>query len=367
MVDFSTARNASKASELRSMRSVVGAVLSGTARKRVLFLADSTTAAQIGGGGGSAGARAKSPPSIAAKLLQGAGIDARADAVFGNAAIGDGTTATYSAYNPDVTFGAGWAPNLTSPVAIAGGFWSNSTTTSAMVFTPQKAADRFDLYYIKAGGSGNGTLTVTDASGTLATIDTNVGTYGLYKTTITRAVADRAPISIQRNGTGAAIYVGAIDPWNSTLPELCMLNAARSSGQAVDILSNGAPYQAKLFVDLIAADLHYIEYGLNDKNTGVALSTFQTSLHAGVTNCKLLGGVMLGVPTPATLGDGFNLTSDWRDAIAAEATASGVALIDHYSRFVSREAAAADYSDQVHLTFTGYAIKGRAIFDTLVS
>lgn len=367
-VEFSVADNAKKAPELRGMRSLVANVLAGVARKQILFLADSTTAAMIGGGN-SAGARAKSPPSIAAKLLNGAGIEARADAVFGNASIDAANAVAYAAYNPDISFGAGWAAALGSSTYLTNGFWSNSTNTNPAIYTPQRAADRFDLYFIKASGSGNGTFTVTDSSGTLATIDTNTGSYAVYKQTVSRAVADRTPISIQRNGTGGAIYLGAIVPWNSILPELCLLNAARAGGMASEMLSAGAPPMAKGFIDVIAADGHYIEFGLNEKNTAVALSSFQASLNSLIDNTQLLGSgvVSVGISAPATAGNSYDLPGDWRQAIADIATAQGCPLVDHYSRFVSREALPGDYSDQVHLNFAGYAVKGRAIFDMLVS
>lgn len=369
MVEFAVADNASIAIELRKFRSSVGKVLSATSRQKLLVLGDSTQTGRGGGTGvtGEIGARRKSPSAFVAALLNAHGIPARADAFFGHANILTGTAADYATYNTNVAFGAGWSSALSNPVYLAGGWWGNSTNTNALTFTPERAADRFDIYYIAAGGSGNGTFTVTDSGGTLATINTNTGAYAVYKQTVTRASASVLPISIQRNGTGAAIYIGAVDPWNSTLPELCILNAAQSGIKAAFVIDASDPTTSKAFIDLIASDLHYVEFGLNDKAGGDSIATAAANLTTLATNCQALGALAVGISAPATSGNAYDLTSDWRASIAAVASAKSAGLIDHYARMVSREASPGDYIDAVHLLGSGSAIKGAAMFDFLTA
>lgn len=369
MVELAVAKNAVSASELRKFRSSVGKVLSATSRQKLLVLGDSTQTGRGAGTGGTGeiAARRKSPSQFLTTLLNSRGIPARGDAFFGNAGILTGSAADYASYNTNVAFGAGWSNALANPVYLGGAWWGNSTNTNALTFTPERAADRFDIYYIAAGGSGNGTFTVTDSGGTLATINTNTGTYACYKQTVTRAAASVLPISIQRNGTGAAIYIGAIDPWNSTLPELCVLNAAQSGIKASFVTDVSDPTTSKAMIDLIAAELHYVEFGLNEKAGGDSVAAASSNLTTLATNCQALGALAVGISAPATSGNSYDLTSDWRAAIAAVASAKSAPLVDHYARMVSREAATGDYIDAVHLLGSGYAIKGAAMFDLLAA
>jgi hypothetical protein len=345
--------------DIRKMRTVMASVISASGRKKVLVLGDSTEMARGAGSGGTAftNARVHSPSNVWAARMNSLGIPARADAWFGNANANSGSAADYTSYNPNVSFGAGWSGLLNNSY-LGGAFWQNSTTTNGLVFTPERAADRFDIYFIKATGSGNGQFTVTDGATTLATIDENVGTFAIYKQTVTRASATTDPISIQRNGVGGNIHCLGIDPWNSTLPELCILNAAKSGAGVVDVINTGNVLYASFAITLIAADYHIIEYGLNEKQGGVALATFLANLQTLYTSTIAIGGTAGSVSAPATNGDAYDLTSDWRSGINALALTNGIPCIDHYSRFVSREADTSVYFDTVHQNALGYAIKG---------
>lgn len=343
------------AARMAAIRALRASVLGGT-RKKFVILGDSTSAgygAGTGGGDNKTGARVLAPGAEMARDLAAAGVPSRSDGWFGSANFTTVTTAGYTLYNPDVVFGgAGWAPaNATSLGAYE---WQNSTTTEALTFTPQKAADRFDIYY--QGSTGFATFTVTDGSGTLATINAaSPTTNNVRRASVTRASASADPISIQRNGTGANLRILGIDPWNSTLAEMCVLNLG-----AVGWTTNNYTVTTNVFepanaLPVLVADFTHIELGLNDYVTSVAKSTYLSRLQTIITAQLLTGGVVLGVPNPS-LTSNYLLPSDWLDDIKALAVTNGIPALDNYSLIGTADGSL--YSEGPHLSASGYAMKG---------
>jgi hypothetical protein len=349
----------------RSLKSVVAKVVSKSANQKIAFLGDSTNAAVGGGDGGSNinGARANAPVAVARRLLQARGIECRSDAFFGGAGIATpANIADYALYNPNVLMGAGWGFEVGNYVG--GSFFYNQTNTNALTFTPEKNADRFDIQYVT--GAGMATITVTDASGTLATINANAAS-GIAKTTVTRPVANTSPISIQRNGTGSVFYLGGVDPWNSTLKELRLLNLAVSGWRGGNYYDTILPFSSRYGLVSIAADYTYIEFGLNEKALGGTIANdINNNLRLLAQSQAPYGGVAIGLSAPAAVADAHNLTLDWRSAIKALANDNGYAFVNHYAPFISYEASPGDYYDTVHPTKIGYVTKGRTIADWIM-
>jgi hypothetical protein len=346
---------------LRKLRAEIGSVLGGVRKSVWLVMGDSTQAGRGAGTGaaGEIGARPKCPSAFAAAWLNANGIPARADGWMGDAHVNPLTTAHYTEYNPNVTLGANWSSGFNNALGGAA-FQLASPNTNTIATTPERAADRFDVFW---GGAGStGTFTVTDVGGTLATINT-LGAYQFGKTTAVRAAASTAVVNIQRS-TGGTVYVEGVMPWNSTLAEVCLYNVAVAGWKvsdylvATDVMS---PYQQ---LSIVAANMNYIELGLNEVAGAVSMATFIANLGSLVDRCIAISGansVILATPNPADITGAYYLPLAWRQAIASLALTKDVIFIDHFSRIVSYEADTSLYFDGAHPKAQIYSMKGRLV------
>lgn len=351
--------------QMRLLRSMVGKALNGEGRVKLGLVGDSTTMGRGNGTStnGEAGARIKSPPSVLARLLLSMGIPARSDFVAGKVNTGLAGTAGYTSYDPNLVFtGSTWTS--AGGIGLPGGYWSTPSGTDAMTFTPEKASDRLDVYYL-GSNSTYGTFTVTDASGTLATVNAGgQASLNVYKSSVTRAAASVLPYSIQRSA-GGSIGIFALDPWNSTLPEVCVLNIGRDGAKTADFIDQSFATSARYVLAALQLDYMIAELGLNDKNTSVVLATYLANLltlranHAAVSGT---GTFALATSMPATAASGYDM-STWLADIRALAQSNDFPLIDHAANGISREVNTADYYDTVHLLARGSAMKGRLLHE----
>lgn len=353
---------------MRRLRSLVGRVVGGEARARIGLVGDSQTLGRGSGTGanGETGARAKSPVAVAARLLQAAGIAARSDFVGSRANVSGAGVAGYTTYNPNLAFvGSTWT-HQTGGLGLPGGYWTVPSGTDAMTFTPEKAADRLDTYYLGSSGT-YGTFTVSDAGGTLATENAgDEAALGVYRLTVSRAVASMAPFVIQRSA-GGAIGIFALDPWNSTLPEICLCNLGCTGATSAEFINQSFAVSARHVLAALGLDYMIAELGLNDRSSAVAKETFLANLQTLRTNHSATsgaGGFALATSMPATAG-GSNDLSAWLPDMRTLALTLDMPLIDHAAAGISREAMPGDYYDAVHLLARGSAMKGRLLAEFL--
>lgn len=356
-------------SQMRILRSLLGKVLGGEGRVKLGMPGDSVIMGRGNGSGtnGEVGARLKSPPSVLARLLQSMGIPSRSDFVAGKVNTGLAGTAGYTQYDPNLVFaGSTWVS--AGGIGLPGGYWSAPSGMDAMTFTPEKAADRLDVYYL---GSNNtyGTFTVTDVSGTLATVNAGAqANLNVYKASVTRAAASTAAFNIQRSA-GGAIGIFALDPWNSTLPEVSVLNLGRDGARTADFIDQSFTTSTKYVLAALQLDYMIAELGLNDKNTGVSLATYLANLQTLLINHVAVSGAgsfALATSMLATAGSGYDMAS-WLADIRALAATLDVPLIDHAANGISRETLPGDYYDTVHLLARGSAMKGRLLSQFVTS
>lgn len=343
----------------RRVRREFAAVRSGERRSTMLISGDSTN---VGRGAGSGdvnlenGARAKRPAAVMASILTSLGVPARADAITGPQGIAPSTVAHYTEYNPDVTFGATWG--AAAGEAIGGAMFSQaSPNTGALVFTPRRAADRFDILYPRGGSFGS--ITVSDAGGTLTGGSiSQKGTNAMILASTSRASADTTPVNVAR-ASGGTVYINGIVPWNSALPEFCIIDASKVGAHASGYLDTSQFWSPRHSLAPIAANLHYIELGLNEAANGDTLSAYLTNLESWVDLCQAQAGpqsAILGISAPG--GGRYAFSAEWRRGISDLARDKDILLLDHYSRFVSQSADTSLYSDLVHLKPAGAAMKG---------
>lgn len=363
----------------------IARVRNRTGRARMAFVGDSTIAGWGSGGvvGTGAGAtpgsggnylRASSTPQQLSVLLSAAGIPTRADAIFGTGTTTANTVAEYVVVNPGNTFGADWGVHSSSTLGGNSLTSAATGTTSWVTRSWEYAADTFDIYYMTLAGFG--TFTVTDASGTLATVDASVvvlpvgaASGGLSKVTVSRATASKLPISIQRTGVGGAIFIVGIVPYDSNSPRLEIWNMGWGGSKTSDwTLAGSNGWKAYYALTLIEQpDLWYLELGLNDRFNAVSPETYQANLNTLAARLKAGGGdLIMGKPHRPYLGNiAYNLTVAHLAAIDTVALARGAAaLVDNYT---PTNLGVTDYYDAVHLTGPGYAKKAAALLTAFQS
>jgi hypothetical protein len=308
--------------------------------------------------------RQNSWPSQYAALLTAAGIPARADSFF-SGAMGGTNIAQLAAAYPGMSFGAGWS---VAGINTIGGLFITCSGTGSMVFTPQVAANSFDIYI--TGYDGLGTFAVTDASGTLATISESevtglvMGGSAYRKVTVTRAVASSAPISIQRTGVGGDIYIDGIVPFDTTSPRLELINLGwpgSSTNEWVTTSDNSA-WAPRYALGTLLFDHWSIELAANDANNGVSVSTFQANL---TTLVGLLSGTKRLIKTNKATGGGFQVPASFLTAIDSVSTANNLPAPIDFNGGITL-ANPGDYFDSIHLVKSGYAKKAaRAYAETV--
>jgi hypothetical protein len=161
--------------------------------------------------------------------------------------------ATFFSVDTRFSAGAGWQiAQIDNPWSR--GIFGNSTTTNNLSFTPVGAVDTFRIWYITNAGARSFNWSV-DAGGTtnidcnsansLAYVDCAAGAAGTHTLNIARV-------------TGA-IYICAIQAWNSGTKCIEILNMGRSGGRASNATSSNAkPEDALNALPLFAPDLTVI-------------------------------------------------------------------------------------------------------------
>jgi lysophospholipase L1-like esterase len=314
--------------------------------------------------------RAKSWPSQLKNLLVAAGIPCRSDAYF-SSQIDTNLTNMQSA-NPNIVVGSGWVLAVYSLSGTV--LQSPNTVTSNTQFTPEIAADKFDILH--SANAGLGTILITDEDGLNVSIDcsTNAGAQvinstglGMKRTTVSRPVASTKPIQISRS-TGGAIYIEGIIPYNSVTPCLELLNmgwpgsrAYGTSGSGIwniwaDPSTMGAitPYNA---LGALNCDAYIIELGTNDAAASIADADFQTAMTNIATKLKGQAGNnglnVAVVKCRTTIGSyaSYNMTPGYLAALDTITSSLGLSPVINFNTisFVT-----ADRFDGTHLTEQGY-------------
>ena len=285
------------------------------------------------------------------------GVPCRADAQWGfqSASPNGGSIADFATYNPAFSFTG--TPFISTQPGVGGDYLQYTGVGDAVTFAPTLAANRFEVWVNKFSGAG--TLVVTDASGTLATIVCNSATVGLVKVTVSRAASNTNPITITMS-SGSAAVVGAIVPYDTTAPMLEIWAMGHSGASSADWLVATNPYDPLPFLELAVQQAHLvmIELGTNDFVQGASASTFQTNETALATAVAGSGrDLILVKPHKAKAGQSdtatLNLPSSFLSAIDAVSTAKGLQpAIDMNGGITLVDA---DYDDTIHLVASGNA------------
>lgn len=299
---FSGISNLNPAS-IPHLRKAIATVISGSAASGPIdFISDSTTR------GGGATSITNTWPHMLALLVNESGVPVSDSGFFG--ASNFTTLAAFSAFDPQISGGSGWALGQSS----AGGQylkWPGSLTPTALSFAPLSISgaalpfNQCDLYYIS--NTTTQTLTI-DRSGTAPTSNASVNTtaaLSAHKITITWAAAAAGSLNITpaSSGSGQAYIFGAYCR-NTASPTLEFLNMAWAGSNSADWVSaQFAPaYDPITLIKLTAPVTAFIGHGVNDWNNGTTsggsigptpLTSFQANIGALIACVQASGDVLL--------------------------------------------------------------------------
>jgi hypothetical protein len=257
-----------------------------------------------------------------AALWTAAGFPARSDAVWGNGFSANNTIAEYTTANSNVSFGAGWAVSASDSIGCR--FFQNSTTTNSYTLTPEFASNRLDVW--KIDFTDGGPFTVTDTSGTLATLTTLAGAGAFSVSRVTRALDTTAAYNIKRT-TGTTRIV-ALVPWSTASPRLEVWNMGYGGADvATQLTTTNAWSPGNAFDGVLAAgdvDLWTFMQGINDKGHSITSSTYQTNLTSMLNKLKGGGKDVLMVKEHKVNAGAYDLDATWLAAIDAASAAAGL-------------------------------------------
>lgn len=305
----------------------------GGGRARLLCIGDSTTL-------GLSVTRANAyPRQLAALLPGGSELSWLSD---GNAANQD----------PRMVIGAGWAAN--SSKGVGGFLYANTTTTNALVFTPQSAFDTVEIFKL---GSNQVTVTV----GAAAPVTTTGGSGSiLSKFTISLASLSLAPgvypISIVRSGSTVIFGLNAY----TSASGVAVWNAGTSGWLATDFVgANTFDTASSITSARINPHLTLINIGINDFNKAspTAEATYKAQMQelisaviAAGSDCLLIIPHELG---SANAGNRAAFAGFINDLVATNSLQPAIDLSVALGTYA--DANAAGYMlDTIHPSASGY-------------
>lgn len=348
----------------------IARVQNSTGNAKIAFVGDSNTAGSYSGPA-LAHLRSFSYPTKSSVYLSSLfGVTGVEETVMGDGGIKStgGTSATYTGYDPRVTFAGGFDLGVTGTYSTVGGtpFVSN-TIGAVLTFTPVSTAiDSFDVYYFTdTSGTSKGGLDIN--GGTSTPLSTN-SVVGIGKTTITGTVGAN---TLHITATATDLRIAGIVAYNSTIKSLQVINMGWSGASSADWHNPGFTYNPELALAAIAPDLTVINLGINDLQLGLSLSTLSTNLQALITTAKLSGDVILVVPFPSDTAFNGNTTairqSTMRSNIQSVAATNSCRLTDLVSFFTDYTTANSKgyAANGLHPNMTGYLKMAELVSNTV--
>lgn len=349
-------------------RAALAAVRAGTADMKIGLIGDSTQAGAYALGAGTvwAGNRAVSHTPYFSAALNSADLPTFSSAFFGDQNV-TASGSSIAAYDPRVAQGAGWTISVAQSV---GKFMCyNVTTTNGLTFLPTNECDTFDIYYLEAASGGEFTVSRT-GDATSAAIPTANATFTLKKYTFTGALGGANPVSIQRNGVGAGVFIVGINAYNSTIKSAQVFNLGWNGGGTTDWAVSTFPYSPLPTTTFLACDHYVLTVGINEWGASVNLATFQTNLLAIIDALLVVGDVSLATGYPsAKSATTLAIQKTYIDVIYTVAAARNLIVNDVWRKVGSYEQgnAFAYYANTLHPVQKLYQLKAESDASMILS
>lgn len=230
----------------------------------------------------------QAPPARLAAWLTTFGINAGSSSSLNNHALdASGSLTNFNHWDTRMSFGAGWASDPTAGDEAPGGFWwTNSTTTNAMAFTPGVPFDSVDLSYVNV--SGLGTFTV-DIDGVGSATVTPTGPPALSIQTVNKG-SPGTTVNIKR--VSGAVYVQGPICYQSAVKEAHVINYGDNNSFTASRLANS--FAASQNAASTGAKLTLFSLGYHDLiDAGRTTAQLLTDLGTCITAAKTIGDVVL--------------------------------------------------------------------------
>lgn len=351
------ARNAAS-TQLPRWRKAKGLMMANTRDANVLCIGDSNTQGQGGTafGVGADRSRPLAYPSLLARYLNGllssASMGASSASICGTTGVS--SLASYTSYDPRVTFGAGW---VIGPDTAGGGFFENGASVDAMVFNPGVTWDTVDFTYVNFGPF------TLDIGGATQSFSATNGPLTKGSATFTRGANT---LNIKRT-SGGTIFIDLVKVSDSTIRKINVINAGRGGWRASNWITAVNVYDPLPSAQAIDADLWIIKLGLNEIIQGVTPAVFKANMQTLITAGLLASDVLLVVSqTP----DDSTYTYPWASYVTAMyelATTNSCPILDLTAKHGTYANVLANgfSTDAVHPTWYGYADEAQLLANFL--
>lgn len=346
---------------LRNWRKARANVRAGLARAKVAVIGMSTEMGYGAGTGSPAldGARDKSWPARMAQILTSAGLPARRRNICGSNLANAATDTQVKAYHGGtIIVEADW--EIRGAISLGNDWWGCvSPNTGNLVYTPGEVWDRCDVYSATAAAAGLLRLTATGGSD----VDFNLDAAGSYtKTTVSAPSALITNALTCRRVSGGTVSMSVVDPYNSTAPDVAVLNMGWSGSVASDWSTSAQPWYPPNALPVVAPNLTFISLGINNwTDTPVAtVAAFKTSVQTLITAAKQtgsIGDVVLVIPFPSsTTRASVAQQKQFIDAIYQLARLNGCVVMDFTKLFTSYAISnpLGLYNNELHPNELGY-------------
>ena len=256
---------------------------------------------------------------------------------------------------------------------IGGNFWINQSNVNPFTFSPTVPTDTLDVFYFDF--SGYDTITVkSGAAG--ATAATTGGTISITassrikKATATYTLGTNVWTVQKTTANAAALILMGVSAYNSTLPEVSLLNLGCGSQLTAYFADIANQWSSLSSVSLAGSGLitttAIIDVGINDWFVPTSQAVMVATLTTIVTTLQAAGTeVLFIVPVPSALGSASAANqAAINNAIISVAYATGCAFISMAKRWRSQALAQplGYYGDvTIHPSTIGYSDKAEAI------
>jgi hypothetical protein len=340
----------------------------GVSNAKILFLGDSTEMGSLATGGATLNRPLTISDAVARSFVRD-GISANVASTIGTSSYT--AIADMLAYDARWTAGAGWTIYVPSSTYGIGNRFSNTTTDSALNFTPLDANgvamqfDKIDVLYEAHSSYANFTIGVD--GGAAAFTSTQAGAGATLRATATVALAAHT-VNIAKVLADAAktLNIYGILCYNSAIKEVVCYCGGRSGGAIHQLSNKGgiADWMSSITeITLLAPDLSIINCTINDAALSTNIETYKTKLQALITHCLQYGSVILRPGNPIS---GYNITP-YVQANYELAVTNNLPIIDIHERFVDYTTAnALGYmADTLHPIKYGYQDIANNVYDVI--
>lgn len=325
-----------QSSQFTTWKAGVARVKAGTGRARIVVCGDSTSWGEGGGDSGTnnrVNAKERCWPTIVAKQLTALGISANYENIFGSGGNTGITAITdfQNIYKTGMNATGGWT--LSASTTTGGCLFTNTTDTTGVIsIVSQIPVDTFELADIV--NTTGGVLTYNIDGGAETQLNQN-GTNAFRKTTIPCGSVGTHTLNIKRI-SGTAFFAG-FRAFNSTVPQVDVLNMGRCSSQTSDWIVSANPWSPlpALTNYCANADLVIIDHTINDALNGQTIPTYKTNLQTLITAAQGGGAsVLLSTGNPSNIATIVDATQqNFRQAMKDTATLLNLPMIDQYAKY----------------------------------